>query len=372
MKNSIFLLPPKARPYRIHWDITHSCNFLCNHCASDAVCSGTIDDLSAKEIYKIVNNLRSERPFDITFFGGEPLIRDDIIDLIDLVKAQLDTCGISIVTNGSLLKQFGLDLLQRGVNISVSLDGTSANENDPIRGAGTFREIVENITWLINEKYSHSIITGNVNISFTLSSLFNSPEKLIIFAENIGINGISIGSIMELGRALQNAWLVPSDKQLIKFIEDMIIASKETEVEIRMNLYKPLFTKYINYKYGLNLPYKYYGCGIVNSDFAIRPNGSVVLCQGAYPGTRICTELNIPILNLVEYHIEEILGHDAFKKIDELRNPGRYHAYIPCNECEFAGSYCDPCWINAFFSEKTQHSLCLYAKEQLEVLTNAR
>ena len=96
----------------------------------------------------------------IFFTGGEPLARPDIFELCSRV---VSTHGreLVILTNGTLLKGDRLTNLVKlapaapplartdapvpGVRLQVSLDGSTAEVNDPIRGKGSFTAIVDGV-----------------------------------------------------------------------------------------------------------------------------------------------------------------------------------------------------------------------------------
>lgn len=83
------------------------------------------------------------------FTGGEPFLHPEIDTLIDRTLAQ---GPLSILTNGILIDEAMAKSLKRRVDgsrysfdLRVSLDGTTAQENDPIRGRGTFERIIAGV-----------------------------------------------------------------------------------------------------------------------------------------------------------------------------------------------------------------------------------
>src|SRR5207302_8411895 len=76
------------------------------------------------------------------FTGGEPFLNRDMVAILE---ATLRYGPATVLTNGTVFKEESLDRLDRADSASryslefrVSIDGFTAEDNDPIRGAGTF------------------------------------------------------------------------------------------------------------------------------------------------------------------------------------------------------------------------------------------
>src|SRR5918994_7398255 len=119
------------------------CNLACAHCL---VSSGPERDqgLPGPAIRSAIDQaiaLGVER-FYLT--GGEPLTRPDAIELIEHIVRSHER-ELVILTNGTVLKGDRLRALAalpaERLRVQISLDGSSPEVNDPIRGAGTFARI---------------------------------------------------------------------------------------------------------------------------------------------------------------------------------------------------------------------------------------
>ena len=125
------------------------CNLACEHCLVSSG-PGRGQGLETGRITDAIDQavgLGVERCF---FTGGEPLARPDILELCSHV---VDTHRreLVILTNGTLLSGDRLArlaaLARRGaLHVQVSLDGPTAEINDPIRGQGSFARIVAGVT----------------------------------------------------------------------------------------------------------------------------------------------------------------------------------------------------------------------------------
>jgi radical SAM protein with 4Fe4S-binding SPASM domain len=123
----------KKIPSRVMFELTYKCNFRCVHCYVSA--DDKKKELTTKEVFSILDQLKNAGCFNIGFTGGEPLLRKDIFDILEYAKG----CGfrISLFTNGYLIDKITARKL-------ASL-GTSLNRVD-ISILGATRETFEAIT----------------------------------------------------------------------------------------------------------------------------------------------------------------------------------------------------------------------------------
>ncbi|MBS1259321.1 MAG: putative mycofactocin radical SAM maturase MftC [Candidatus Scalindua arabica] len=115
------------------WNVGQRCNLKCVHCYSQSKDIEYPGELSTKEAKAMLDGLAEYGAPVILFSGGEPLMREDLMDLITYAKDKGLRAVIS--TNGTLiteekaeeLKQFGLSY------VGISLDGLKET-NDKFRG----------------------------------------------------------------------------------------------------------------------------------------------------------------------------------------------------------------------------------------------
>ncbi|MCH9016198.1 MAG: radical SAM protein [Chloroflexi bacterium] len=97
------------------------------------------------------------------FTGGEPFVRRDIFELIEKTLDD-DEAELAILTNGTLFKGKRLEQLRafdrERLRLQVSLDGSRPEINDPIRGAGSFTNIVAGIKTVIEEGFQVTVTTA--------------------------------------------------------------------------------------------------------------------------------------------------------------------------------------------------------------------
>jgi MoaA/NifB/PqqE/SkfB family radical SAM enzyme len=118
--------------------VTERCNLRCEGCWAAEY--DKRDDLPYPLLDRIVRELKEMRASFVTFTGGEPFMRADILDLME---AHPDVF-FQIYTNGTLITDAMADRLAKLGNAVplVSINGFEL-DNDGIRGAGNFKAVSE-------------------------------------------------------------------------------------------------------------------------------------------------------------------------------------------------------------------------------------
>ncbi|MFT4703850.1 MAG: MoaA/NifB/PqqE/SkfB family radical SAM enzyme [Bradymonadia bacterium] len=129
------------------------CNIACRHCFIS--CGPKNDSHPFMTVEQVDDALEAALRFgtrEYYFTGGEPFMHPEIFGLIESTLAQ---GPLSILTNGILIDEDAakrlrdiFDASPYSLDLRVSLDGTTAKENDPIRGGGTFERIIAGVKHL--------------------------------------------------------------------------------------------------------------------------------------------------------------------------------------------------------------------------------
>ena len=133
-------------PRIVAWEITRSCNLACAHCRAAAHCEPYPGELSFEECKRVIDDIASITDPILILTGGEPLMRDDIWDIIDYANEK----GLHPVigTNGTLIDDdCARKIAEHGIpRVSVSLDFPTAEGQDAFRGKeGAFDETLAGI-----------------------------------------------------------------------------------------------------------------------------------------------------------------------------------------------------------------------------------
>ena len=101
--------------------ITNRCNINCFYCHHDGIIPQAYE-MSPPEIERIAKIAKNIGIKKIRLSGGEPLIRTDIIEIVERISS-LGFQDVSLTTNGTLLEEYSQKLKDAGLNrVNVSFD----------------------------------------------------------------------------------------------------------------------------------------------------------------------------------------------------------------------------------------------------------
>jgi uncharacterized protein len=173
-----------------HLILTDNCNLCCSYCRakafnnleeSEGVRALIIDedlpvelDFNLKMLYDF---LKKDPSPTLTFYGGEPLLRPD---LIGRIVREAPVRRFMIQTNGILLDRLPPEIVNRFITILVSLDG-SRELTDTNRGAGVYDRVMENIQKIRIRGYTGELIarmtvTEKTDIVEAVRHLASGPD----------------------------------------------------------------------------------------------------------------------------------------------------------------------------------------------------
>ena len=112
-------------------DVTNRCNLRCPVCFANAAVAGYKYEPSQDEIRQMLRNLRNLKPHPcpaIQYAGGEPTVRNDIVELVKMAKEEGFT-HVQIATNGIRLakrENLAKELKDAGLNtVYLAFDGVT-------------------------------------------------------------------------------------------------------------------------------------------------------------------------------------------------------------------------------------------------------
>lgn len=149
------------RPYHAQWLLTRRCNYRCIGCNVWRDQGSKQKELSTEEVKRGLHALRDLGVVEIVLSGGNPLLRDDIDEIIEHSSRHFIT---TIYDNGSIAPK-KLDALRHADFVAISLDTLDEKKFDYMRGVkGAWTNSMNAIQTLQNEGI-------NVGVSPTISQL---------------------------------------------------------------------------------------------------------------------------------------------------------------------------------------------------------
>ncbi len=170
--------------YTIH--LTEECNLRCKYCYENWYYHKQKCEISFENIKYIIDREAEKNNGNcfITFYGGEPLLKKNLIDrTIKYAKAKDSKTkfGFSITTNGTLISGEFIDYMKNNnfVNIAYSIDGAESTHNfNRIfeNGKGSFDIVRENAKQLL--KYFDNVVAMMVITKSNFENLSGNIKYL--------------------------------------------------------------------------------------------------------------------------------------------------------------------------------------------------
>jgi len=206
-------------PFMVSYSITTKCNLKCKHCYSSSVEQAAPDELSTEEAFGLVDDLSAWGIGLLIIDGGEPLCRDDLLDILKYASSK----GIrtTIGSNGTLInEEMAGKLLEVGVMaVAISVDGADARTHDSFRGIdGAFEETLKGLE-----------ACRNAGLPFQLNMVIRKDtlpqlEDMLRLAVECGANAAELFDLVAAGRAKEESrdqvLSLDERKQAMEFLSD--------------------------------------------------------------------------------------------------------------------------------------------------------
>lgn len=324
---------------------TYHCNFSCVYCYEVDRPPIYMSEETQELLVQFIKSFTDVNNINITWYGGEPLMGDSVInkltnDILGLGK----TINSFIVTNGYLLNQKNIELLKSNniLNAQITLDGLKY-EHDLRRpltnGKGTFDTIISNIDNLfkeipeftinfrvnIDKKNYHKFIdiynflekhyegkkisispgfVDEINVCASVNSCnFNRRDKVEFIKNTFIYHRVDLGIYPTLERdsciaQVLNGYVIGADGNIFKCWNDIGIKEKAVS-----NLQDPrILNKKLYFRY-LNSANNFYDKKCLNCKL-------LPMCNGGCQYLRIANEFdkaNIDTCHLAKDNLDEFL-----------------------------------------------------------------
>lgn len=264
----------------VYINVTEQCNLRCPYCYLDGP-NNEIRDLEIEDWKKVLKEINQMHVDDLFFTGGEPLLRNDLFDILEDVELEnIKTKGL--VTNGTNITSKNIDEICDNFNIvQVALDGVNKETHEISRGKGTYNKVIKAID-LLKVALDESKI-DQVLISMTI---FNENKKeirdMVRFAYSKNFN-LSFFNVLPVGQAKNSKklnWL-NSDQYMQVIIEAYNEYTKIVAENIQKGKKTNFYIKPSNIKYAsIYTSEPICNCGLGIKELSISSDGTVYPCRG--------------------------------------------------------------------------------------------
>lgn len=244
-----------------------NCNQKCLHCYASGEKMSNVNELSTDEWKLIIDKCKEAGIPQLTFTGGEPTIRKDLVELVDYAKwfiTRLNTNGILVTKElANALYNASLDSIQ------FTFYSSDKDIHNQLVGGDHFDKTVLGI--------KNAIEAGlDVSVNTPLCSLNKDYVPTIAFLEKLGVKYFSTSGLIPTGNAKEE------DSVMTRLSEEEITWSVERGYHYCKNHQLELsFTSpgWISETKLKEMRMVVPSCGASLSNMAIAPNGEVIPCQ---------------------------------------------------------------------------------------------
>ncbi len=225
-------------PLVVQFSVTNRCNYRCKYCYAKYY-ERDDSELKTAQVFKVIDNLYSSGTARINLVGGEPLLREDIGEIINYIVRKGIECAMT--SNGSLIKE-KIDHIRNLNLLCLSLDGNK-EANDHNRCKGSYDKVMESIDVALAAGIRVQVATVLTKESIRSIDFLMSlaQEKKIKVAFTTPIAQTSNGQ----SKAILN---MPANNELRMAIRKIIGLKKAGS---------PILFSYKTYKFALDWPLGY-------------------------------------------------------------------------------------------------------------------
>ncbi len=323
-------------PRLIAWELTKRCNLKCIHCRAFSPETES-QELSKEEIFRILKEIKKVGKPIIILTGGEPLLREDIYEIIGRVLQE----GLRpvLASNGTFItREVARKLKKAGIQrVSISLDGSSPEVHDGFRKVpGAFEKALQGI-----ENLKEEGIPFQINTTITRSTVEDLP-KIYELALKLGAVAHHIFIFVPVGKGKKHQEEGLSPEEYEKILEWFYERKKEKKIELKATC-APQYYRIMRQKAkkeGIKIEFKTFGFD--------------AMTRGCLAGTGFCfvsAEGIVQPCGYLEVNCGD-LKKDPFDKIwkespifNALRDFSQYKG--KCGKCEYI-RVCGGCRARAY------------------------
>lgn len=273
IKKTVYLLP------------TNKCNLLCPGCCTKIARDSSKKELTLREYEKIIKICTSLGYHNFDISGGEPFLRDDLLDILSIIKKDQRN-SITVVTNGTIAN-YSISELKQVISlvdeVHFSVESNDEEVHDFLRGQkGAFAKTIEFVK-KINELKRENNYTCSIGFNYIWREIDeNALFEIYRLATSLNLNFLEILKYIEMDGNRSSIYY----GNVFNVIDNVIPEWNESKLRIKFNLPSYLFPQYIKWKnntsYSLNKIYFYFdalgGCLKHSNNIVISATGEITAC----------------------------------------------------------------------------------------------
>ncbi len=302
-------MPFSARPsapYRMDLALTYRCNNDCPHCYNAR--SRDYPELDTTSWKRILDKLWELGIPHIVFTGGEPTLRNDLVELIAYAQSKGQITGLN--TNARRLQnpKYVQQLVDAGLDhVQITIESCDEAIHDQmVHAHGAFHQTIEGLRCALASK-----LYVMTNTTMLQTNVHTIPRTLDFLAD-VGVPTIGLNALIYSGRG-SSVGTGLDEAQLRPLLD--VAVEKTTARGQRLIWYTP--TQYCRFDpLQANLGVK--GCTAALYSMCVEPDGAVIPCQSYYQ----------PIGHLLTDPWGSIWNHELSTRLRE-----RHSLPAKCNGC---------------------------------------
>lgn len=243
------------------------CNQKCVHCYAAGQTLAEEEELATEDWKRIIDKCRKVGIPQLTFTGGEPTMREDLIELITSAKwfvTRLNTNGIRLTKEYcQSLKAASLDSMQ------ITFYSCDEEIHNTLVGAKQYANTLAGIENALSEGL-------NISINTPLCTLNRDYVKTLAFLHEKGVRYVTCSGLITTGNGAgeDSSRLQLSSEEIQDVLANAVQYCYTNGMEISFTSPGWIPEGFFR-QYGLVTP----NCGACLSNMAITPGGNVVPCQ---------------------------------------------------------------------------------------------
>ena len=143
------LIDTYGREHRnLRVSLTDRCSLRCTYCMPNDFAAWIPNDdlLTTNELLTVIEVAVEQGINEVRLTGGEPLLRPDIVEIVDRIAGLANAPRLTLTTNGLKLKELAQPLAKAGLNrINISLDTLSRERFKKLTYRDRFDDVIEGL-----------------------------------------------------------------------------------------------------------------------------------------------------------------------------------------------------------------------------------